>query len=349
MTLEVSAVVASRGLDIRLTLAPGEKVAVLGPNGAGKSTLLGVVGGLVRPDRGQARLDGQVLFDIDDTVSTWTPPYARGTALLAQDALLFPHLSARENVEFGPRSAGRTRRQARATAQRWLAEVDAATLADRRPGQLSGGQAQRVAIARALATEPRLLVLDEPMAALDVTTAAAVRRLLRRVLADRTALVATHDVLDALLLADRVIVLEDGRIVEDGPAAAVLARPRSRFGARIAGLNVVAGPVVDGAVRGPDGTIVRGMPDGPLVDGEQAVAVFHPSTVGVFTSEPVGSPRTVVSATVRDLEPRGAQVRVTTDRFGADVTPAAVAELGLMPGRRVYLAVKASEVAVYHV
>lgn len=353
--LEMAAVVEERGVEVSLAVPGGETVAVLGPNGAGKSTLLEAVAGLVRPDRGRARVGGLTVFDLDGPQRSWgrrmwTPPHARGVALLAQDASLFPHLSVRENVAFGPRSTGRSRREARAAADRWLAEVDATDLADRRPVRLSGGQSQRVAVARALAAEPSLLLLDEPMAALDVATASAVRQLLRRVLADRTALMVTHDVLDALLLADRVIVMEDGRIVEDGPVADVLARPRSGFGARIAGLNVVTGPVVDDAVRGADGTVVHGLPDGPLVDGETAVAVFPPSAVSVFVEPPVGgSPRTVVVATVRELEPLGAQVRVRTDRFSADVTPAAVAELGLAPGRRVHLAVKAGEVAVYHV
>jgi molybdate transport system ATP-binding protein len=351
VTLSLTAAVEPRGVEVDLTVADGEKVAVLGPNGAGKSTVLGLVAGLVRPSQGRASLDGRPLFDVTATGSptTWLAPHSRGTALLAQDALLFPHLSAVDNVAFGPRSAGRSRRESREVARRWLAQVDATDLADRRPAALSGGQAQRVAVARALAADPRLLLLDEPLAALDVTTAAAMRQMLRRVLADRTALIVTHDILDALLLADRAIVLEDGRIVEDGPVRTVLSRPRSAFGARIAGLNVVAGPVDDGAVRGPDGTLVRGLPDGPLVDGEPAVAVFHPSAVAVFTDPPVGSPRTVVAATVRELEPHGAQVRVRTDRFDADITPAAVADLDLAPGRRVHLAVKASEVAVYHV
>lgn len=350
MSLSLAAVVESRGVDVDLTVADGEKVVVLGPNGAGKSTVLGLVAGLVRATRGRASLGDRTLFDVGVAgASTWLPPHARSVALLAQDALLFPHLSAADNVAFGPRSAGRSRREAKAMAHRWLGRVDAIELADRRPGALSGGQAQRVAVARALAAEPRLLLLDEPLAALDVTTAAAMRRTLRHVLAERTALIVTHDILDALLLADRAIVLEDGRIVEDGPVREVMARPRSAFGARIAGLNVVAGPAVEGAVRGSDGTRVRGLPDGPLIDGEPAVAVFHPSAVAVFTDPPVGSPRTVVAATIRELEPQGAQVRIRTDRFDADVTPAAVADLDLTPGRRVYLAVKASEVAVYHV
>src|SRR5690625_4282887 len=202
--LELAAVVEQRGVDVDLTVRSGETVAVLGPNGAGKSTVLGLIAGLVRPDRGRALLDGTPLFDLDGPGSpVWTPPHARAAALLAQDALLFPHLTVVDNVAFGPRSAGWSRTDSREQARRWLDEVDALDLARRRPAQLSGGQAQRVAVARALAATPHVLLLDEPMAALDVTVAPALRQVLRRVLAERTVVLVTHSVLDALLLADR--------------------------------------------------------------------------------------------------------------------------------------------------
>ena len=170
-----------------------------------------------------------MLFDVGRPGKShvWVPPHDRGVALLAQEPLLFPHLSALDNVAFGPRSIGEARSKAHALAEHWLGEVDAAQYADRKPAQLSGGQAQRIAVARALAADPRLLLLDEPMAALDVAVAPAVRQMLRQVLADRSAVIVTHDVLDALLLADRVLVMEDGHVVEEGPTAELLARPRS--------------------------------------------------------------------------------------------------------------------------
>ncbi|WP_146068761.1 ATP-binding cassette domain-containing protein, partial [Arthrobacter sp. 9E06] len=164
-----------------------------------------------------------------------------GTALLAQEPLLFPHLTAADNVAFGPRSAGTPRRQAMEQAVRWLDDVEAGDLARRRPAELSGGQAQRVAVARALAADPGLLLLDEPMAALDIHSAPLLRRLLKRVLADRPAIIITHDVLDALMLADRVVILENGRIAEEGPTREVLQKPRSAFAAGLAGLNFVVG------------------------------------------------------------------------------------------------------------
>jgi molybdate transport system ATP-binding protein len=346
VTLHVRATVTDRDVDVTLDVPDGCTVALLGPNGSGKSTVLSVVAGIVRPDAGRATLDASTLFDVD--ADTWLPPHERGTGLLAQDPLLFPHLDALDNVAFGPRSTGARRAEARAVARTWLDRVDALELADRRPAALSGGQAQRVAIARALAAEPRLLLLDEPMAALDVTVVPAMRQVLRRVLAGRTAVIVTHDVLDALLLADHVVVMEAGRVVEQGPTKDVLARPRSTFGAGIAGLNLARGRIEGGAVRTPGGLLVAGLHDDETVpDDADAVAVFSPAAVGVHRDRPGGSPRNVFAATVRELEPRGSQVRVQTDELAADVTVPVVAELDLAPGTEVFLAVKASEVAIY--
>jgi molybdate transport system ATP-binding protein len=342
--LEFSAAVASRGFDVELVLEPGEVVAVLGPNGAGKSTLLGLVAGLLRPDSGRICLDGVLLADD----RTWVPPHVRSVALLAQQALLFPHLSVRENVAFGPRSAGRPRDEARRVADDWLAAVDATDLAGRRPAQLSGGQQQRVAVARALAAEPHLLLLDEPMAALDVGAAPALRALLRRVLREqeRSALLVTHDVLDALTLADRVVVLEHGRVVEHGPVRDVLTSPRSTFAARIAGINLIPGRATSDGLGADDGTPIVGRPEGAGT-GEAAVAVFSPNAVAVFRETPRGSPRNSLRVTVGELEPRGDLVRVhATNGLAADVTLRSVAELALIPGDAVVFSIKATEVRV---
>ncbi|WP_408896709.1 sulfate/molybdate ABC transporter ATP-binding protein [Nocardioides sp. R1-1] len=344
MSVRVEVVFRDRGVDVAFEVADGETVALLGPNGAGKSTTLAALGGLLRPDAGRIVLDGEELTG----PGRWVAPHARRTALLAQDALLFPHLSVLENVAFGPRSAGIGRRPAHAAARRWLAEVGAAELAGRRPAELSGGQAQRVAVARALAAEPRLLLLDEPMAALDVAVAPTLRTLLRRVLAERTTVVVTHHVLDALLLADRVVVLEDGTVVEDGPTGEVLSRPRSAFAARFAGLNLVEGRATADGVRRPDGLVLHGTSADPRpAEGTAAVAVFRPSAVAVHREPPGGSPRNALAVTVSELEPLGDLVRVRADRLAADVTVTAVAELGLAPGAEVTFVVKASEVDVY--
>lgn len=344
MSLEVDVKVAHRDVEVAFEVAAGETVAILGPNGAGKSTTLDVLGGLLRPDSGRVVLDGDVLTGD----GRWVAPHARRTALLAQDPLLFPHLSVLENVAFGPRSRGAGRAAARARATTWLAEVDAAELADRRPAQLSGGQAQRVAIARALAADPRLLLLDEPMSALDIAVAPALRQLLRTVLADRTAVIVTHHVLDALLLADRVVVLDGGRVVEDGPAGVVLSRPRSAFAARFAGLNLVSGVATPDGVRRPDGSVLHGTPADPApAAGSEAVAVFRPSAVAVHREPPGGSPRNVLAVRVDELEPLGDVVRVRAGDLAADVTVAAVADLGLAPGQEVSFVVKATEVDVH--
>lgn len=363
MTLRMQAVLPGRGIDVALEVAPGETVALLGPNGAGKSTVVSLIAGLLYPRAGHATLGSTTLFDVERGLRV--PPHRRGTALLAQEALLFPHLTAEENVAFGPRSAGVPRRRARAAARHWLEEVDAGDLAARKPGELSGGQSQRVALARALAADPALLLLDEPMAALDVHAAPMLRRLLSRVLAGRSALIVTHDVLDALTLADRVLVMQDGRIVEQGPPAQVLRQPRSRFTASLAGLNLVTG-LRRGErfqMAGLDGDEPLG--DEPHGDGGTWYAAFPPSSVAVSVQEPGGSVATgtadpgaafgiapgtggnTLRVTVTDLEPHGDRIRVRAGELAADVSPAEAAELALRPGRTVYFTLAPSSVALY--
>ncbi len=349
MTFEFSATVEERGVDVSFTVADGETLALLGPNGAGKSTVLAVAAGLLRPDRGRVVLDGRPLTVVGDGArQAWVAPHDRHIAMLAQDPLLFPHLTVLDNAAFAPRSQGVRRAAAQATATQWLEQVGIPELADRKPAQVSGGQAQRAAVARALAADPRLLLLDEPMAALDVAVTPALRQTLRRVLADRSVVLVTHDALDALLLADTVAVLEEGRIVEQGPAADVLSRPRSAFAARIAGLNMLVGTWRGDGVHTPTGVDVHGLVTGPApTDGEPAVAVFPPTAVAVFRQPPGGSPRNALSAVVTELEPQGDRIRVRAGDLSADVTAQAVAELDLAPGSEVTFSVKANEVSVY--
>ncbi len=353
----------SFALDAELEVAAGEVVAVLGPNGAGKSTLLGALAGLVMPHDARIELAGRTLTDTAS--GTLVPPHRRRVGLLGQQALLFPHLSARDNVAFGPRAAGTSRRVAGETADRWLAEVDATALAQRRPGALSGGQAQRVAIARALAAAPELLLLDEPFAALDVDATPAIRSLLRRVVRagpegdrrGRTTVLVTHDVLDAVVLADRLVVLAEGAVVEQGPTAEVLTRPRSPFAARVAGLDLVPGTACPEGLRTPDGTVIAGATPTPLVEGDAAVALFAPASVAVHLERPSGSPRTAVAVRLAAMEPHGELVRLRAaardggpawvEGLAADVTPAAVADLDAEPGDALWFAVKAAEVAIH--
>ncbi|WP_242902156.1 ABC transporter ATP-binding protein [Actinomadura terrae] len=329
-------------LDLALTAAPGEVVALLGPNGAGKSTALRALAGLVATAGGQLRVDGADLRPL--------PSERRGIGMVFQDYLLFPHLSALDNVAFGPRCRGMRRRAARRRAAGWLERVGLAEHAASRPGALSGGQAQRVALARALAVEPRLLLLDEPLAALDAHTRMEIRAALRRHLAGFTGatVLVTHDPLDAMVLADRLVVVEDGRLVQQGTPAEVARRPRTDYVARLVGLNLYRG-------RAEAGTVLVGEGGGTLdtvdsLDGEVFLA-FAPSSVALYRTRPDGSPRNLWRARVAAVERQGDRVRVQLSGppfpAVAEVTPAAVAELQLSEGSLIWAAVKATETHVY--
>lgn len=348
--LQVAATVSERGLDVALTVREGEVLALLGPNGAGKSTTAAVIAGLLAGDRAMVRVGGRTLTDTGSGVMVRV--HDRRVGLLSQDPLLFPHLTALGNVQFaaGRGAAGRRR------AEDWLEQVGAADLAGRRPGELSGGQAQRVALARALAAEPDVLVLDEPLAGLDVAAAAAVRAQLRSVLSrgGRAVLLITHELLDVLGLADRVAVLEDGRIAESGTVADVLAAPRSRFGARIAGVNAVRGLADAPGVVVAGGQSWHGVAVEHLQRGADAVAVFAPASVAVYREQPHGSPRNSVFVQITGVEMAGGVVRVRGVVAGdqhaviaADVTPEAVNELRLGVADPVWFAVKAQEIAIH--
>jgi len=333
--------VAARRFEVSLDVPEGTTVAVLGPNGAGKSTLLELVAGLLRPDSGAADWQGTGFFG----EGLWLPPHRRGVALLAQEALLFPHLSVLENVAFGPRSAGQSRAASRQAARRWLDEVEAGDLADKRPGELSGGQAQRVAIARALAADPALLLLDEPLAALDIAVTPTLRRMLRRVLVGRTAIIVTHEVLDALTLADRVVVLGHGGVVEQGDTREVLERPRHPFTAELAGLNLLLGHVVAGGLETAVGRVAAAT---GLAVGTRGGAAVRPSAITVHAREPGVRPgNTVLRVEVSDLEPRGDVIRLRSEALFADLTPARAADLDLVPGSAAWFSFAADDVSLY--
>ena len=333
-------------LEVELAVATGELVVLLGPNGAGKTTLLRALAGLVALDRGRVVLDGVVL---DDTASgTWVPTEQRPVGFVFQDYLLFPHLSALENVAFGLRARGLRRAEARRRAAGWLDRVGLADHTGARPRALSGGQAQRVALARAMVAEPRLLLLDEPLAALDAATRTGVRRDLRRHLAsfDGTRLLVTHDPLEAIALADRLVVLEGGRVTQTGTPAQVSGRPRSAYVAELVGINLYRGRA-DGAAIDLEG-------GGRLVaaDGHrgQVFAAVHPRAVALHRHRPEGTPRNVLPGTADSLEAVGDRVRVRvtgTVPVVAEVTPAAAGELRLADGGPVWATVKATEVTVY--
>lgn len=237
-------------VDVELEVPAGGTLAVMGPSGAGKSTLLQALAGLVRLDAGAIRLGGDLLAGGPSGVHR--EPAARGISLLGQDPRLFPHLSVRENIAFGPRARGVAARAARADAEVWLERVGIAGTGELAPDALSGGQQQRVALARALAVEPRLLLLDEPLTSLDVATAAEIRVLLRAQLATTgvTSVVVSHDAADAVGIAERLVIVEDGALVQEGAVAEVLAAPRSRFAAAVAAAHRFDGEA-DSGQTGP--------------------------------------------------------------------------------------------------
>jgi molybdate transport system ATP-binding protein len=348
VTFIFDAAVTKRQFDVSFTLSDGETLAVLGPNGAGKSTLLNLISGLLSPDSGHAELDGETLFAAGPgRQRVWKPPHTRGVSLLAQEALLFPHLTVLDNVAFGPTSTGVTKKSARAAARTWLAEVDAGELEGRKPAQLSGGQAQRIAVARALAADPKLLLLDEPMAALDIAVAPALRRTLRRVLENRTAIIVTHDILDAYTLADRVIVIDHGHIVEDGPTRSILEQPRDPFTADIAGLNVLSGIRTATGLRTTDGTeLDTARPLVSITSATECTAAVRPANVRVSTRRPDASVNALFKA-VTDLEPRGDLIRVRADGIAADATPADVADLDLGIGTSAWFTFSADDAVIY--
>jgi molybdate transport system ATP-binding protein len=331
---------------MELTIDEGEVVALLGPNGAGKTTLLRAVAGLVPFQSGHVALDGKVLEDT--TTGLYVPTERRPIGFVFQDYLLFPHLSVLDNVAFGLRSRGMSRRPAAEKAEEWLERVGLKTYARARPAELSGGQRQRVALARALAPDPRLLLLDEPLAALDVTTRAEVRRDLKRHLASFQGirLVVTHDPLEAVALADRLIVIEQGRLVQTGTPAEVTERPRSQYVADLVGVNLLRGTADHGSVRLLDGRAVAAAG----AESGEVFAMIHPRAVAIHKSRPQGSPRNVWPGRATHIELMGNRVRVRIDGevpLVAEVTPSALKELELVEGGEVWLSFKATDVGVY--
>jgi molybdate transport system ATP-binding protein len=335
-------------LAVEVEVGDGEVVALLGPNGAGKTTVLRAVAGLQPIDEGRITVGDTVLDD--PAAGVLVAPADRPVALVFQDYLLFPRLTVVDNVAFGLRARGAGRAEARAAAAGWLDRVGLASLAGARPGALSGGQAQRVALARALATEPLVLLLDEPLAALDARARVHVRAELRRHLRTFAGarLLVTHDPVDALVLADRLVIVESGRVTQQGTTAEVARRPRSEYVAELVGVNLLTGTASgDHAVRLESGAelVVADPVPGP----EVAVAV-RPRAVSIHRHRPEGSARNAWPARVIDLEADRDRVRVQLGgrlAIVAEVTPQAVAELDLVPGVAVWASVKAVDLAVY--
>jgi molybdate transport system ATP-binding protein len=333
-------------LDAFIEARAGETVALVGRNGAGKTTLLLALAGLVALERGRVLLDDEVL---DDTsTGLHVPTEQRRVGLLFQDYLLFQHMSIVENVAFGLRTGSRSKREARTIAQQWLERMDLAAYAEERPSSLSGGQAQRVALARALAADPMLLLLDEPLAAIDAMARAPLRRSLIAHLGrfEGSRIVVTHDPVEAVLLGDRMMVLEDGRVIQSGTAEELRRRPGSPYVAELFGLNLWRGTSRGGFV-----TLESGMelvvPEAPA--GAVLVSV-SPRAVALHGAQPEGSPRNTWQGIVASVEPDHDVVRVRLEGVvpvTALVTAAAASELGLVEGARAWAAIKATEIVAY--
>jgi molybdate transport system ATP-binding protein len=345
LSAHVTVALGSLELDASLEAREEETVAILGPNGAGKTTMLRALAGLVLLDRGRIDLDGVVL---DDGGRVFVSPERRPIGVVFQDYLLFPHLSVLENVAFGLRSRGTNRTVARAAARAALEQVGLADRAAVKPVALSGGQAQRVALARAMVTEPRLLLLDEPLAALDQSARGSVRRELRSHLASfpGVRILVTHDPLDAAALADRLVILEHGRVVQTGSFADVSTHPRSPYVAELVGVNLLRGVAGGDHLDMPGGgrLVVPGAGTG------EALGIVHPRSVSLHREQPTGSPRNVTVGRVESIELLGDRVRVRVAGalpLIAEITPAALTDLALEPGSTVWTAVKATDVTVY--
>ncbi|GAB3881965.1 ABC transporter ATP-binding protein [Terrabacter terrigena] len=338
----------SRGaidVDVALRAEPGQVIGVLGPNGGGKTTTVLALAGVLAVAEGHVRVDGQLWDDGRRAL----PPERRTVGLMLADSLLFPHLSALDNVAYGPRSRGVDRHRARQRARDELDRVGLADRASSRARELSSGQQARVALARALATDPSLLLLDEPLAALDPDTRARTRSDLATRLAayGGITVLVTHDPLDALTLADHLVFVEDGHVTQAGTPAEVLSEPRSPYVATVVGLNLYAGEGDShGHVATGGGVVV--MTTSPT-EG-RVWATIAPSAVSVHLHEPEGSPRNTWQLRVASVTVQGQSARVGLVGalpLTAEVTLESVTALGLQVGQHVWAAVKATEVRTY--
>ncbi len=332
--------------EVALEVADGEVVAVLGPNGSGKSTLLRALAGLQPLSSGRIIVDGIVLDD--PGAGVLVPPERRSCGLVFQDYLLFPHLTSQANVAFGMRSRGATKSDAAHRAREWLERMGVAEQASVKPARLSGGQAQRVALARALAMHPRLLLLDEPLSALDVGQRGSVRHELRRHLRafDGSCVLVTHDALDAAAIADRLVIVEDGNVVQVGTFAAVSARPGTNYVAQMAGVNLLRGTVSGSELVLADGMVLQ---VASPASGD-VFAVIAPRDIAVYIDRPAQGPRNTWATRVSEVHLFGDRARVVFNApvpLAAEITTVSLSTLGLTEGTPAWVSVKATQIDVY--
>lgn len=332
-------------LDVSIEIEPGSTVALLGPNGSGKSTTIEALAGLLPVESGRIEVGGRVLDD--PAAGVFVPPEDRRVGVVFQNYLLFEHLDVLDNVAFGPASAGSGKRRSRSIALEWLEALGLSELASRRPSSLSGGQAQRVALARSLASDPQLLLLDEPLAALDVSSRTTLRRFLVANLGDFDGprLLITHDPADAFLLADRICVIESGRITQHGSPDDIRMRPATTYVAALAGVNLLRGRNTGGQLELAD-TVQTLQSSDTRTQGDVMITIA-PNAIALHSEQPHGSPRNVWSTSIATIEPLGDITRVTLGdplKLSVDITPAAASVMGLTVGSSVWASVKATEI-----
>ena len=336
-------------LDVAFEAAVGEVVVVVGPSGAGKTSILNCVAGLDTPDRGRLCLGGRTVFDSEAGINLRSEE--RGVGYVFQDYALFPHLSVFDNVAFGLRARHESKAEIATRVPALLELLGLRDLAAAFPARLSGGEQQRVALARAVAIQPAVLLLDEPLGALDTTSRRHVRRELRQLLRQlgMTVILVTHDYEDALVLGRRVLVMDRGRISRDGSHEELLFHPRSRFVADFTGVNYFEGTVCSrtgesGGIRVGE-TVLQAVTD---LTGEVSVS-FFPAEVTISVEEPHSSARNVLRGPILEVANLGGRLRLRVDAglpLVADVTPAAYTSLGLSEGSVVYASFKATAVRV---
>jgi molybdate transport system ATP-binding protein len=310
-----------RTFELRLSLTVGSTVALIGPSGSGKSTVLNAIAGLVKPAGGSIRCDDEIWFDADGGV--FVPPERRRVGLVFQDYALFPHLTVRQNIEYARRSS----------ADEYLDRFGIRHLEQARPDSLSGGERQRVALARALARDPAILLLDEPLSALDAHTKVDVRAELQQLLAglEIPTLLVTHDFEDAAALAGQVGVLVEGQLRQTGSPAELVAQPADPFVASFTGANLLPS-------RLEDGTVIATGDNGD----EAAMLAVYPWDITISTHRPDDSAMNVIAGVIASITELGNRARVTIGPLSAEITVDSLHRLGLRPGQHAYASFKAT-------